>query len=396
MSETTTLDYRIQLDVLSKGYDRKFCWVSPAIGTIPGTPPVVVVLMQKLLLSRDDVFYCDNEMRTSDMGKSWIGPVPHEATLGRRLEKENVEVICSGMKPHWHRKSQKLLAIGHTCKYSNNKNGIDTIILDPACRVETCYSVYNNENHTWSCWDILQIPDQDKFYNHAAGATQRYEMPNGDILLPIYFKSAKSMNYKATIARCKFDGSKLHYLEHGNELFLSDDRGLVEHSITRFQDRYYLTIRNDITGYVSTSTDGMHFDAPIPWRFDDGQNLGSYNTQQRWITHCDGLFLVYTRRGANNDHIFRHRAPLFIAQVDPERQCVIRKTERILVPERGARLCNFQADDVTRDETWVTVAEWMQTIGPNPYDCTICEKYGSDNSVFVARIIWNKPNVLAI
>ncbi len=79
------------------------------------------------------------------------------------------------------------------------------------------------------------------------------------------------------------------------------------------------------------------------WTFDDGKELGSYNTQQHWLTHDDGLFLVYTRRGAGNDHVMRHRAPLFIAQVDPLRLRVIRATERVLIPERGATLGNFGA-----------------------------------------------------
>jgi hypothetical protein len=96
------------------------------------------------------------------------------------------------------------------------------------------------------------------------------------------------------------------------------------------------------------------------------------------------LFLVYTRRGANNDHVFRHRAPLFMAQVDPKRLCVLRKTERILVPERGARLGNFGVANINKDETWVTVAEWMQPKG--------VEQHGSDGSVFVARIHWARPN----
>ena len=39
------------------------------------------------------------------------------------------------------------------------------------------------------------------------------------------------------------------------------------------------------------------------WRFDDGSPLGSYNTQQHWVTVGGGLFLVYTRKGADNDHI---------------------------------------------------------------------------------------------
>jgi len=40
---------------------------------------------------------------------------------------------------------------------------------------------------------------------------------------------------------------------------------------------------------------------PIPpWSFHDGAELGSYNTMQHWATHSDGLFLVYTRRDADD------------------------------------------------------------------------------------------------
>ena len=33
----------------------------------------------------------------------------------------------------------------------------------------------------------------------------------------------------------------------------------------------------------------------------------------------DKLFLIYTRRGLNNDHVFRHRAPLVMAEFDEEK-----------------------------------------------------------------------------
>ena len=100
----------------------------------------------------------------------------------------------------------------------------------------------------------------------------------------------------------------------------------------------------------------------------------------------NALYLVYTRRGASKDHVFRHRAPLLIARVDPDRLCVIRKSERILVPERGVRLGNSGVASVRENESWVTVAEWMQTTAPDPHDCTVCERYGSDHSVFVGKL----------
>ena len=89
--------------------------------------------------------------------------------------------------------------------------------------------------------------------------------------------------------------------------------------------------------------------------------------------------------------MIRHRAPLFIGQVDVEKLAVRRSTERILVPDRGARLGNFGVTEVSPDETWVTVAEWMQTFSPQliiPVD----NPRGADNSVYAARIQWEKPN----
>jgi hypothetical protein len=71
-----------------------------------------------------------------------------------------------------------------------------------------------------------------------------------------------------------------------------------------------------------------------------------------------------------------------MARVDPDRLHVIRVTEQNLLPERGARLANFGVTEISPDETWVTMAEWMQPKG--------VKKYGSDGSVFVARIQWNR------
>ena len=77
-----------------------------------------------------------------------------------------------------------------------------------------------------------------------------------------------------------------------------------------------------------------------------------------------------------------------MARVNPQKLCVIRETERVLVPERGAGLGNFGVVNVNRNETWVTVNEYMQPPG--------CERHGSDNTVFAARIQWDRPNLLAL
>lgn len=378
--------YFLDLNVPTKLFDGKNCWSHSRAGILPESGldgnPLVVMTMNKLALVGSDIFQSMHGLQTSDLAKNWTEPKELK-TLAPRIEPiDGIEksVAISDFSPKWHAASKTLLGTGHTVVYSSNGK-----VENPRPR-NTAYSTYNHQKRVWSDWQKLEMPDNDKFYNSGAGCTQRYDLENGEILLPIYFQS-KGKSFGATVCRCSFDGSTLEYLSHGTELELDDDsRGLVEPSLTKFKGNFFLTIRNDQKGFVTRSKDGLHFDKCQTWKFDDGEELGNYNTQQHWLTHSEVLFLVYTRKGANNDHIFRHRAPLFIAEVDPDRLCVIRASEQILIPERGARLGNFGITDVSPNESWVTASEWMQPKG--------VEKYGSDGSVFVVKIKWNRPNRL--
>jgi len=373
--------FRLQLDTLTKGYDGETCWVHPRAGAIPGTTPSVVLTMQKLLLTGSDVFYELNDLRSDDLGRTWSVITPHAATLGRRHEPDGVIVAACDFTPKWHARSGRLLGIGHTVRYRDDR-------VIPNRRRETAWSVYDAERRTWSTWQTLELPDDPKFHNCGAGSVQRVDLENGDILLPVYFKGEKDAYYRVTVLRCSFEGEKLRFLEQGSELALASGRGVYEPSLAHFQGRYYLTLRNDTDGYVAVSDDGLHFGEMQPWRYTDGSPLGNYNTQQHWISRPDALYLVYTRRGAHNDHVFRHRAPLFLARVDPKNPAVLRSTESILVPERGARLGNFSVTEVSERETWVTVAEWMQA--PSPHHVIPTDNpFGADNSVFAARLFWH-------
>jgi hypothetical protein len=159
--------------------------------------------------------------------------------------------------------------------------------------------------------------------------------------------------------RAAFDGLNLRYLGHGTELSVKTARGLYEPSLACFGGRFFLTLRNDETAYVTSSPDGLEYEKPIRWTFDDGAEVGSDNTQAHWVTHENGLFLVYTRRADDNGHVLRHRAPLFMAQVEPARLVLVRASERVLVPNHGAQLGNFAVADVNERETWVTTSEAM-------------------------------------
>ena len=203
------------------------------------------------------------------------------------------------------------------------------------------------------------------------------ELGNGELLIPVYFlPKGEQKQYSATVLRCAVAGEELRVLEIGNALSLAQARGLYEPSVVFHEGRYYMTLRNDDNAYVCQSIDGLHYDAPQLWRYDDDEILPSYNTQQHWMRVGGELYLIYTRRGAENDHVFRHRAPLFAARV--ERMRLVRESECVVVPQRGARLGNFGAESLQDGSASVMAAEWMQPIG--------CEQYGSDNTVFFVRV----------
>ncbi len=256
---------------------------------------------------------------------------------------------------------------------------------------ETVFSVYDPAMRTWAAWRPLAMPADARFYNAGAGCAQRVDLPNGEILLPFYFKARGETDYRSAVMRCGFDGETLTVREIGPEVVVPGGRGVYEPSLVQVGGKFLLTLRNDHTAYVATSRDGLNFDTPRRWTWDDGTDLGTYNTQAHWVTHGEAVFLVYTRRGAGNDHVFRHRAPLFLAQVDPDGPAVMRATERILVPEHGARLGNSGVTEIGPNETWVTVAEWMQTNPPMriiPPD----NPWGAANRVYAARIHFDRPS----
>jgi len=374
-------EYDLKLQAAVSGFDGKSFWGQARVGAIPprraSADPTVVLTMQRVLRKGSDVYYAIHSMRSRDMGESWTEPREQKGFRREKLGEECERTVCD-FWPKWHAATRKLLGIGHTVYYdAENK-------VMPGFRPrQTAYAVYDARAHKWPSWRELEMPDARRFHCAGAGCTQRVDLADGEILLPIYFRNGPDTGcHTALVARCRFDGETLQYVEHGTELTTPVERGFAEPSLARCGGRYFLTLRNDEQNHVAVGGDGLHFGEAVPWRFDDGEPLGSYNTQQHWVVRDDALFLVYTRRGLDNDHVFRHRAPLVMARVDTGRLCVLRDSERVVVPQRGARLGNFGVCDVSPSETWVVVAEWMQPVG--------CEEHGSDNSVWIARILWQE------
>lgn len=113
-------------------------------------------------------------------------------------------------------------------------------------------------------------------------------------------------------------------------------------------------------------------------------------TQQHWLVHSEALHLVHTRRDATNENVIRWRSPLWIAQVDPDRLCLLRRSERVVLPLVGdgvgepdevALMGNFHVVSPTPEESWVTVGEMLP-------------KRDFRGDTLLARIGWRRANRL--
>ncbi len=378
------LPYTAKPEVVFKELTPAFCWFHPRVAPLTGYgkegAPAVIMTIQKHL-SADDHYSGMYFLRTNDLGKTWTPPTVIPELAWQKGENNETIAVCD-VTPGWHAQSGKLIAIGIKLRYSQQ----GAQLTDKPKSQECAYATYDPKTDKWTSWKMLAMPETDgKFFLVCPGCVQWLEQSDGSVLIPTYFRGpSDSSQYATTVLQCSFDGTELKFLKQGDEIGTKSGRGYYEPSLAVFQNKYYLTLRNDSAAFVTTSTDGLHYGPVKQWTFDDGKDLGSYNTQAHWLSHSDGLFLTYTRRGANNDHIPRNRAPIFVAQVDPEKLQVIRATEQALLPERGVMLGNFGATSITPNESWVTDAEYVFGTAPNPK--------GADGSTWLGRVKWSSPN----
>ena len=347
--------------VIRKGWDKKRCLVHARCCFAPG---IAVATAQYLDVSGSDLFSGILLSTSRDGGKTFSEFVPQPG-LAPITEGEYTTVACDAT-PMLHKKTGKILLIGHTAEYKAGASH------PTGRRRYTFYSVYDPETNAFSPMRFLEMPAG--FTRCGSGCCQCAEREDGSLLIPVYYSLGQSPFERSRVLLCDFDGEMLSVREMGDALTVTVERGLCEPSVVFHGGRYYLTLRNDECGFVAESPDGLHYSALHLWRWDDGSIVDTYNTQQHFLTVGGDLYLVYTRRGADNGHVFRHRAPLFCARVENMR--LVRDSEIPVVPERGARLGNFGTAEVGDGRAAVMAAEWMQPAG--------CEAYGSENAVWLA------------
>jgi hypothetical protein len=369
----------VRVETVRKGRDGGTTWFHPRGCTLPdGT-----VLWTLQDITGSDHFGPVMWTASKDGGKTWTDPHPVPG-LGRVKRSDGVEAGVCDVVPEYHPQTGTVLAAGHSVFYKNNRFFKDQPPRRPV------YAVLAKDG-TWSDAKTLVWDDPRGAQIYTCGCAQRHTLPDGDVLVPVSFAPTANVPRSVTTLRCGFDGKTLTVKAAGTELKGKAGRGLLEPSVTMFGDRFYLTIRaEDGKGYVSTSPDGLIWAEPKAWAWDDGTPLTMSTTQQRWLPHSAGLYLVYTRKDATNANLFRWRAPLFMAKVDPATLRLVRATERVAVPLVGdgvkepakvAHLGNFHTQAVTADESWVTVGE------------VIPATWRGD--LLLARVRWAVPNAYA-
>lgn len=316
---------------------------------------------------------------SDDLGKTWSKFLPAPPLGWVPLDRGGHEGVCD-VTPEYHGPTGSVLALGHNVYYKTNK-------FDRAQPPRwPVYAVW--KDGSWGprrklVWDD---PRATEIYSNNCG--QRVVLPDGNVMMSFTF-GVKGKPRSVCGVLCSFDGRELLVKETGPEITNPVARGLLEPSLVHFENRYYLTLRaEDNHGYVAASDDGLHYGPKQAWMWNDGQALVMSTTQQHWLKHSEGLFLVYTRKDASNPAVPRWRAPLWVAQVDPKSLRLIRATERIVLPLTGdgvhqgdlvPMMGNFGICNASANESWVTDGSW-------------CPKTGNSGELQVARVRWSRPN----
>ena len=324
---------------------------------------------------------------STDIGKTWSDPVAIPP-LGRIPVPDHpgLEAGVCDVVPQYHPKTKTVLALGHVVFYRGPRfSKKDQLPRYPV------YAVRKPDG-SWSERRILNWDDPRGCFIYSNNCGQRVVLPSGDIMMSFTFGPSSQSRMVAGV-KCSFDGETLRVKEVGEPLKLNRGRGLLEPSVTQFKNRFFMTIRaEDGHGYVSVSDDGLKYSPKKAWSRDDGKPVTMSTTQQHWLVHSGGLFLVYTRKDPTNEKTIRWRAPLWIARVDPEKLHLIGATERVVLPlvgdgvndpDKVALMGNFHTVNVNPGESWVTVGEWMP-------------RGGARGDLLLSRIKWSRPNQLAV
>ncbi|THF76242.1 sialidase family protein [Cohnella fermenti] len=365
-------DYRIDpIRIYENDGSNHFWWSHTRCASIPdqgdnGGPAILCTASQDPDDNLTDVFYDIAYTISTDLGDSWspyaVIPQFDWKTLPNGYDGMLIDPV-----PVYHALSGKVLLLGMAQSYDANFAKKQTY---PA------YAVYDPSTGTWS--DDWQLFGWPPVYGHAGSSYPYIEESTGDVLWPIHSISGSGA---LQVVTASFDGTSLVYKSASGTVSNTGSNGNrsgIEASLAKFGGQYFMTSRDDTNNRLTKSADGLVWQPAVDLLWEDGTSVaGSMNTQMHWLTRPDGLYLVYTRQDEVNSDLFRYRAPLWMARIDPATLRLQKDTERNVMPNTTdrAQLGNFGTLDISPELSIVTSNEWKSLL---------------PNSTIVSRIWWNR------
>ena len=340
---------------------------------------------------------------SADEGRSWSTVEDVEPLRTISLSDEVREGIAD-VRPFYHELTGSVIAIGCNTFYGKEKQILEDDDFDTdRYRQYPVYAIRDSAGN-WSERKRLEHPVFAECNNWRVASAQLEILDNGDVIIPVYLTTGNGgmSEYKVCTLRCTFDGNNIDVIDVGNMVTGDERYAVVEPSVVEFNGKFHLTLRAHDTqaGYIhiakdgcglrAESDDGLNWSEPQMWMWDDGSKLVTSTTQQHWMKLGKKLFLVYTRKDESNLDVMRWRAPMFMAEFDAERGCLLKESEEIVLPlmrKKGVASIygNFHVSNLTPDSCIVSdAAMWVRIEkGETPEEDYIAEY---ESSVCLARV----------
>jgi hypothetical protein len=304
---------------------------------------------------------------STDLGQTWCPPFESQNLYKIPLAEDVFESVHSFGMMHM-RNSRRAFGFGGTVfTRDRNINPIfktEWFVREKAMDNAGALAMWDAQRRDFKPWKKFDVPQIRAHGNCPLmfGLNQCCELIDGSILMPVgEYVGNRDASVGTMVAT--IEGESLG-VERVGTMFGDQ---FFEPSIVQFDGRYFMTIRSerrDSRMYRAVSRDGLEWTDLDAWSWDDGSPVETANTQQHWMQLGESLYLVYTRKSELNNGVYRHRAPLFMAKVDPATLHLRRSTEQIVFPEKGARMGNFSTCRISDDESWIVTGEWLQQMVP--------------------------------
>ncbi len=217
--------------------DADWDWTQARTAVVKTDPPSFLTTMSRTAKAGAHGYYDVYVVFSGNAGQSWTKPAVIPSLMRTRRE-DGFEVVAGDLCPLWHAATGKVLVTGKTFNFAGGTK-------EDHLREQICYAVFDPNTREFSPLQTVKMPQRDHqgdpIVAPNSGCHQQVVLAGGDVLLPIrYQKSTSKRNYTSIVAKCRFDGRRLTYVEHGTEHSIPTKRGLYEPSVAEHRGVFLL------------------------------------------------------------------------------------------------------------------------------------------------------------